>query len=295
MFEKTAAVEMLFGEGLISEKLGPDYMEKDGEQREDEAGSLLQAFEQENDPFFLVSVSPELEGGQGPGPSTQAYRESLIDQQLGSKPRDFDREVDTLYEEEQVEIGNAIRFDAGLRSRWEAIHGGTASAGMDNTYTPFASEMDWRIADWVVKEGIGNNTFNRLCEIPGVRFQHFFSDIFINMLSQVVEKLGLSYSNINGLHQRVDSIPNRVGDWHIRRLSFKDRPEEEFILRHRNVIDAVKSLWGDPALAEHLVYRPKQVFDDAKKGKRIYSEMWTGKWWQFVQVRCQSIKEDTRI
>jgi len=76
-----------------------------------------------------------------------------------------------------------------------------------------------------------------------------------------------------------------VGDWHVRRLTFKDRPDEEFILRHRNVIDAVKSLWGDPALTEHLVYRPKQIFHNAKKRNRVYSEMWTGKWWQHTQVR----------
>jgi len=168
-FEKTAAVEILFGEGLVNEKLGPDYMEKNGEEIDREAGGLLQAFEQENDPFFLVSILPELDGGQGPGPSTQAYRDSLADQQLGSKPRTLDTEAEPVYEEEDVEIGNAIRFDPDLRTRWEAIHGGTSSAAMDSTYKPFASEMDWRIADWVVKEGIGHNTFDRLCKIPGVR------------------------------------------------------------------------------------------------------------------------------
>ena len=169
-FEKIAAVKMLFGEGLVSEKLGPDYMNKEGEETDQDAGGLLQAFEQENDLIFLVSVLPQTEAEQGPGPSTQAYRKSLIDQQLGSKGQTLDREIDEMFEEEDMEVSTAIRFDPDLRSRWEAIHGGSSSATMDNTYKPFASEMDWRIANWVVKEGLGNNTFNQLCKIPGVRY-----------------------------------------------------------------------------------------------------------------------------
>ena len=38
----------------------------------------------------------------------------------------------------------------------------------DKTFAPFASEMDWRIAEWVIKDGIGHNSFNRLVSIPGV-------------------------------------------------------------------------------------------------------------------------------
>jgi hypothetical protein len=36
--------------------------------------------------------------------------------------------------------------------------------------------------------------------------------------------------------------------------------------------------------AEHVVYRPKKIFSDASKSKRIYNEMWTGDWWNTVQV-----------
>lgn len=104
--------------------------------------------------------------------------------------------------------------------------------------------------------------------------------------SQVVEKLGLLYRNVRGIHKCVDLICPKAGDWKVRRLCFKDRPEEEFILRHRNILDIVKSLWGDHSLAQHLVYRPKSIFKDAKKTERTYSEMWSGKWWQYTQV-CQ--------
>jgi hypothetical protein len=100
-----------------------------------------------------------------------------------------------------------------------------------------------------------------------------------------VEKLGLSYKNIAGLHRNIDNLKTKVGEWKVRSLRFKDNPEERFIFRHWDVIEAIKSLWGDPALASHLVYRPRKVFKDAHKTKRLYSEMWDGKWWNAIQVR----------
>ncbi|KAE9389078.1 hypothetical protein BT96DRAFT_835447 [Gymnopus androsaceus JB14] len=117
-----------------------------------------------------------------------------------------------------------------------------------NIYAPFASEMDWRVAEWVVKDNVGHNSFDRFLHIPGV-----------------VEKLGLSYHNVRGLHQCIDSICPKAGDWKVRRLRFKDHPNEEFILCHRNILDVVKSLWGDPSLAQHLVYCPKSIFKDTEK------------------------------
>jgi hypothetical protein len=100
----------------------------------------------------------------------------------------------------------------------------------------------------------------------------------------VVQKLGLSYSNIAGVHKAVDSLRPRAGEWKVHHLHFKDHPEEEFILCHCDIIEAVQSLWGDPSLAKHLVYRLKSVFQDEEKKRQTYSEMWIGKWWKFTQV-----------
>ena len=46
-----------------------------------------------------------------------------------------------------------------------------------NHFAPFASELDWKVAQWVVKDGPGHNAVNRLFEIPGVR--HFYQSSFI--------------------------------------------------------------------------------------------------------------------
>ena len=39
----------------------------------------------------------------------------------------------------------------------------------------------------------------------------------------------------------------------VKQLNFHDRPEEKHVIRHRDVIEAIRCLWGDPALAKYLV------------------------------------------
>jgi len=72
-------------------------------------------------------------------------------------------------------------------------------------------------------------------------------------------------------------------------LSFKDRPEEKYTIRYHDPVEAIKSLWADPSNADHLVFAPKKIFSDTSKKNRIFSEMWTGKWWHSVQV-CAIVK-----
>lgn len=83
----------------------------------------------------------------------------------------------------------------------------------------------------------------------------------------------------------MDGIPERAGDWQTRTLSFKDRPNDEFTLRFRDPVDAIKSLWCDPDLSPHMVYAPSKVYADKEQNNRIYTEMWTGQWWHVLQVR----------
>jgi len=86
--------------------------------------------------------------------------------------------------------------------------------------------------------------------------------------------------------QRVDEIPERFGQWYTKRLSFKDKPHEYFTVWHRNPIDVIKGLWGDPAFAQDLVYRPAKLFRRGVRNEeeRIFSEMWTAGFWNAAQV-----------
>ncbi|KIY61074.1 hypothetical protein CYLTODRAFT_320380, partial [Cylindrobasidium torrendii FP15055 ss-10] len=163
--------------------------------------------------------------------------------------------------------GREIRMVQSLHKRWAALFGQDVDPESANelgpmSYAPFASKLDWEVAQWMVKDGIGHNSFNRLLAIDGVR-----------------ERLGLSYHNTAGLHDRLEDIPRRAGKWHVKHVTYPDRPNEPFTLRHRNIIECIQSLWGDPELEEHIVYQPRRVFTSNNKQCRIYNEMWTGKWW----------------
>ncbi|KAF7371466.1 hypothetical protein MVEN_00001000 [Mycena venus] len=215
----------------------------------------------DDDIFHFIPLDPD-----EPGPS--------------SAPRSFHHlsdEDDRRVVDSHPTAGKVIRMNDNLHAKWKRSFGlaidpdgDIEMEGLDSptAFTPFASELDWRIANWVIKEGPGHKAFDRLLNIPGVR-----------------EKLGLSYSNIRGLHEIVDSIPERAGEWTTKSLSFPDRPDEKYLIRHRDPLDAIRALLGNPAYAKDIVYIPKKVFSDSDRKNRVYNEMWTDKWWTGVQTK----------
>ena len=84
----------------------------------------------------------------------------------------------------------------------------------------------------------------------------------------------------------VDAIPAQFGQWYTKRLSFRDQPEEYFTVCHRDPLEAIKGLWGDPAFAKDLVYKPAKLFLAQKETEEecMFSEMWTGGFWNAAQA-----------
>ena len=92
---------------------------------------------------------------------------------------------------------------------------------------------------------------------------------------------------MRGLHQKVDSIPERAGVWQTKQLSFSDQPNEKYTIRYRDPLEAIRSLWKDPELSPDMIFRPAKVYSEEGKKNRIFSEMHTAKWWHVCQV-CYS-------
>lgn len=122
-------------------------------------------------------------------------------------------------------------------------------------FLPFCSELDWCFAEWAVKDGPGQKAMDRLLAIPGV---HHLSLCFITSTTykrlkflQIKEKLGLSFNNMRALLQKVDSIPDRAGEWQTKELFFRDHGDEKYTIRFRDPIEAIKSLFADPTLEKH--------------------------------------------
>lgn len=152
------------------------------------AGEMLQELEEENDVFHFVRLDEALPMGEaGPGPSTQAHRDRMADRQLGARIRSLDDGDLSMFEVEHRSGGAVIRMDDSLHTRWRVAHNLPVDVPMDgsspplsNLFAPFASELDWRIAEWVVKDNIGHNSFNCLLQIPGVCLFHFLMQCCIS-------------------------------------------------------------------------------------------------------------------
>lgn len=119
-------------------------------------------------------------GQAGPGPSTQRIR---LNTMLGGRARylDDDDSIADRVSVPDTTAGVVIRMSQTVHEQWAALFGtrvpqsdvvmdGTGAPDLSDGqwYKPFASELDWRVAQWMVEEGIGHNAFNALLNIPGV-------------------------------------------------------------------------------------------------------------------------------
>jgi len=123
------------------------------------------------------AFNPDLAGREGgPGPSTAA---SYIRRLAGShcQSRVFEEDEDSRVIETHQTAGRTIRRDPPPSMwgqdqdgdvRMEEPDASSSETEAEGWLHPFASELDWKIAQWAVKEGIGHGSFNRLLEIPGV-------------------------------------------------------------------------------------------------------------------------------
>jgi hypothetical protein len=265
----------------VEESRGREDWEADYDPEEDE-DLYHEAGEFGPSEFLFVPGNSTVQlGEQGPGPETAAQR---IGRQVR---RMLDDDDDNRVTDQHPLAGRVKRKEhppsLGLRDQGD---GDVDMDAGDNPFHPFNSELDWRVAQWGIKDNPGQNALDRLLAVPGVSdFLPFLHRSVTDSTFQVVEKLGLSYHNVRALHQKVDAIPERAGEWKSRDLKFADRPDDVFTVRYRDPVEAIRSLWKDPDLSPQMTYAPKKVYSDASRTNRVYTEMWTGQWWHVLQVR----------
>ena len=119
------------------------------------------------------------EGEAGPGPQTAANRIRRDASSVDTAHLVF-QNGDECIRITHDSAGKILRFEDPPRYI-PADEDGDTVMGMgdvSNPFAPFSSELDWRVAQWAVKDGPGHNAFNRLLEIPGVsKFGIFFTSI----------------------------------------------------------------------------------------------------------------------
>ncbi|VDB85587.1 unnamed protein product [Peniophora sp. CBMAI 1063] len=138
----------------------------------------------------------------------------------------------------------------------------------NNPYLPFRTKLDWDIASWAKTCSIGANQLTALLQIEGLK-----------------EKLGIQFSCNKALNEIIDvGLPPRS--------SFKRRTYElggeRLDMYTRDGLELLRELYGRPDFAPHLVFAPEKHFmlvGDTEE--RAYSEMHTGTWWWWVQMKIE--------
>ncbi|KAI9432280.1 hypothetical protein H4582DRAFT_2113196 [Lactarius indigo] len=150
-------------------------------------------------------------------------------------------------------------FPHGYRSREDALN--------TSVWAPFHSQCDWEIALWAKTCGPTSSALTGLLQIP-----------------EVSDRLGLSFRSAKELDRIIDTLPGRppfeCEDFTVggERLSFY----------FRDVMQCIRSLYGDPEFVHELAFVPERHYADPERTCRIYSEMHTGDWWWAVQTSLKS-------
>ncbi|KAK7433564.1 hypothetical protein VKT23_020718 [Stygiomarasmius scandens] len=139
---------------------------------------------------------------------------------------------------------------------------------------PFASEKEWKLAHWLMTSGVSRAKIDEFCQL------------------ETTKDISPSFHNSRSFLQFIDTLergptfkctPIQVeGD-----LKDADgQPRTEILeIWHRNPVEVVQELMGNPAFHGHQCYSPICYFRDEAHKNREYSEMWTCNWWWDVQEK----------
>ena len=76
----------------------------------------------------------------------------------------------------------------------------------DTPWTPFCSELDWNVAQWVKMCGPSSTAATELLAIPGVCVSHRLYTMCLIQVWKVVDALGLSFHTVKELNDKIDVI-----------------------------------------------------------------------------------------
>lgn len=128
---------------------------------------------------FLPPDEPEV-GVAGPGPQTAENQ--ILQGAAKARHLVLDDDDDEQVVQIDEDAGRIYRQDPPPK-HFQVDKDGDSLMDNDNPFFPFSSELDWRVAQWAVKDGPGHNAFNRLLEIPGVSSLIDFFPMLSNLIS----------------------------------------------------------------------------------------------------------------
>ncbi|KAH9834238.1 uncharacterized protein C8Q71DRAFT_672646, partial [Rhodofomes roseus] len=147
----------------------------DVEDRDSDSEDLLNDFQdvlENRDLFSFVLTGPPTASCSSGEPQASSSTGRIF-QPPTAPPQtlSLDDDEDTRIKEEDLLAGKVIRMDARVVETWKVMFfpdEDEAEGRGEDVWRPFTSELDWRVAMWIVREDVGQNSMNRFLSIPGV-------------------------------------------------------------------------------------------------------------------------------
>ena len=152
-----------------------DYVEEDDYHASNDTTNLHSIISQLNlgpqDTFFLQQERPAdiTADGAGPGPETNRLCQAALSHHIFDDDSD-ERTTITFKQAGEVrrkELPPALWFNQDKDEDGDAVMDRPEKPPLSH-FHPFNSDLDWRIAQWAIKDGPGQNAFDRLLSVPGV-------------------------------------------------------------------------------------------------------------------------------
>ncbi|KAJ3715707.1 hypothetical protein C8R42DRAFT_725514 [Lentinula raphanica] len=135
-----------------------------------------------------------------------------------------------------------------------------------NQWAPFESEVDWKIAHWAKLRGPSSTALSELLAMDGV-----------------CEKLNLSYRSANQLNAIIDKdLPSVRPKFRRQEITVQGQSYEMYF---RDILECIKSLYGDAEFAEYLKFAPERHYESADRSEALYHDMHTTGWWWSTQEK----------
>lgn len=161
-----------------------------------------------------------------------------------------------------------------------------------NPWAPFASEQEWALAIWLMKN-VGQKSTDEFLklQIVSILCLPFIKKWILTKIEEINSKEKLSFYNSYSFLKKVDQLPTGP-EWKcsIIKVSGDVLDEdgktrsEQLELWYCDPIECIKELIGNPAFKDYISYVPERVYMDKEGKVRVFDEMWTGDWWWEIQV-----------
>jgi hypothetical protein len=251
-------------------------------------------------PYIEVNPGPAEDDLEEPRQQLRHATVEDSDEDLDNNIEDSTTDSRCYIEDFPRPAGLPLYAEKTRRSSFEQYLDEQKKAG-DAPWAPFESEDEWELARWLMTSGVSQTKMDSFLKLNKVscivRNPNITNELTAVLFpSKIKDGANPAFHNTRSLLQRIDLLPEGP-EWTCSAFRIKgdqldgvgNLRTEDVELWHRNPVECIKELMGNPAFNRKQGYAPQKVYKNNDGTNREYSEMWTGNWWWNLQVEMNHI------